>query len=109
MSGASLVRTLVGMERAHPATDAPPGGRGRRGILAPATRLDRWLDIVLVGLVLTSALRYAGRHDLDVKGLLVLGGAALFVAVVPRPAAPARPVLVADALGGRSWSWCGWP
>jgi signal transduction histidine kinase len=91
MSGASLVRTLVGMERAHPATDAPPGGRGRRGILAPATRLDRWLDIVLVGLVLTSALRYAGRHDLDVKGLLVLGGAALFVVLyLARPLLPDR-------------------
>ena len=79
------------MERPLPATDAPPAGRGRRGILAPAVRLDRWLRIVLVGLVLTSAVRYAGRHELDVKGLLVLGGAALIVAVyVARPLLPER-------------------
>jgi len=91
MPGPVRVRTLVGMERPLPATDAPPAGRGRRGILAPAVRLDRWLQVVLVGLVLTSAVRYAGRHELDVKGLLVLGGAALLLAVyVARPLLPQR-------------------
>lgn len=107
MPAAPVVRTLVAMDRPLPATDepdepdapdAPPVGRGRRGILAPAVRLDRWLRVVLVGLVLTSAVRYAGRHELDAKGLLVLGGAALLVA-----AYLARPLL-AD----RSWWPTGW-
>ena len=83
------------MERAHRAADSAPVGRGRRGILAPTARLDRWLHIVLVGLVLTSALRYASRHDLDAGGLLVLAGAGALVAVYV-----ARPLL-------RDHSW--WP
>lgn len=63
-----------------------------RGVLAPAVRLERWLRIVLVTLVVTSALRYAGRHGLDARGLLVLAGAACLVGVyVARPLVRARP------------------
>ena len=45
------------------------------GILAPVARLDRWLDGVLLVLLVTCAVRYLLRHDLDVSALLVLGGA----------------------------------
>ncbi len=61
-------------------------GAGSHGILAPATRLDRWLPVVLVALVLTSAVRYAGRHAVDGAGLLVLVGAGgLIVVYLARP------------------------
>ncbi len=58
--------------------DARPG---RHGILAPAVRLDRWLPVVLVALVLTSAVRYADRHPIDGAGAAVLLGAGTLVAV----------------------------
>ena len=45
------------------------------GILAPVGRLDRWLDGVLLVLLVTCAVRYGLRHDLDATGLLVLAGA----------------------------------
>ncbi len=45
------------------------------GILAPAARLDRWLLVVLVVLLVTCAVRYADRHALDATGLAVLAGA----------------------------------
>jgi signal transduction histidine kinase len=45
------------------------------GILAPVARLDRWLDAVLIVLLLTCSVRYLLRHDLDTAGVLVLTGA----------------------------------
>ena len=45
------------------------------GILAPVARLDRWLDGVLLVLLVTCSVRYLLRHDLDVTALLVLSGA----------------------------------
>ena len=45
------------------------------GILAPVARLDRWLDAVLVALLVTCSVRYLLRHDLDTTALLVLAGA----------------------------------
>ena len=45
------------------------------GILAPVARLDRWLDGVLLVLLVTCAVRYLLRHDLDATALLVLAGA----------------------------------
>lgn len=68
---------------------------GVRGILAPAVRLDRWLQVVMALLVATSALRYADRHGLGTTGTLVLLGAAgLALAYATR-----------TAVRGRSW----WP
>ncbi|HVK29822.1 MAG TPA: sensor histidine kinase [Nocardioides sp.] len=48
---------------------------GEHGILAPAARLDRWLLVVLVVLLVTCAVRYVDRHDLDATGVAVLAGA----------------------------------
>lgn len=68
---------------------------GVRGILAPAARLDRWLLVALVVLLVTSALRYVDRHGLDATGVAVLLGAVLLgVAYATR-----------NLLTGRSW----WP
>lgn len=53
----------------------PPAGV--RGILAPAERLDRWLLVVLVVLLVTCGLRYLDRHGLDARGAAVLAGAAV--------------------------------
>jgi signal transduction histidine kinase len=47
------------------------------GILAPVARLDRWLDAVLVVLLVTCSVRYLLRHDLDGTAVLVLAGAAV--------------------------------
>ncbi len=47
------------------------------GILAPVARLDRWLDAVLVVLLVTCSVRYLLRHDLDATAWLVLAGAAV--------------------------------
>ena len=68
---------------------------GSHGILASATRLDRWLHLVLVALVVTSALRYVSRHGLGTPGVLILAGAACLIAVYA-----SRPLL-------RDRSW--WP
>lgn len=55
------------------------------GILAPVARLDRWLDGVLLALLVTCAARYLQRHGLDASGVLVLVGAvALGVAYATR-------------------------
>ncbi|MCR1781066.1 sensor histidine kinase [Nocardioides carbamazepini] len=48
---------------------------GEHGILAPASRLDRWLLVVLVVLLVTCAVRYVDRHALDAAGVAVLAGA----------------------------------
>ncbi|WGX96598.1 sensor histidine kinase [Nocardioides sp. L-11A] len=48
---------------------------GEHGILAPASRLDRWLLVVLVVLLVTCAARYVDRHALDAAGIAVLAGA----------------------------------
>jgi signal transduction histidine kinase len=47
----------------------------QEGILAPVARLDRWLDGVLLVLLVTCSARYLLRHDLDGTALLVLAGA----------------------------------
>lgn len=68
---------------------------GVRGILAPAVRLDRWLLVILVILLVTGAARYVARHDLDATGIAVLAGAlVLGLAYATR-----------ELLAGRSW----WP
>lgn len=56
-------------------TSVDPHPAGVRGILAPAVRLDRWLLVVLVVLLVTGAARYVDRHGLDVVGVAVLAGA----------------------------------
>lgn len=64
---------------------------GVRGILAPVARLDRWLALVFIVLVVTSAVRYLERHGLGADGVLVLTGAALLtVAYSLRPLLPTR-------------------
>lgn len=68
---------------------------GLRGILAPAARLDVWLQLVLAVMVVTCAVRYVDRHGLDAAGVAILVGAACLVLLYA-----ARP-----ALAGRSW----WP
>lgn len=69
--------------------------RGEHGILAPVAGLDRWLLVVLVILLLTSAARYVDRHGLDAAGAAVLAGAVVLgLAYATR-----------TALTGRSW----WP
>lgn len=52
-----------------------PGPAGVHGILAPAARLDRWLLVVLVVLLVACATRYVDRHGLDTAGIAVLTGA----------------------------------
>lgn len=49
-------------------------------ILPPAARLDRWLGVVLVALLLASSLRYLDRHPADGTALLVLLAAGLLAA-----------------------------
>lgn len=62
------------------ADSAAPAGSpstGLRGILAPATALDRWLLVVLVALLGACGARYVDRHGLGVSGVAVLAGAAV--------------------------------
>jgi signal transduction histidine kinase len=47
----------------------------QEGILAPVARLDRWLDGVLLALLVTCSVRYLLRHDLDLTAVSVLAGA----------------------------------
>ncbi|MFF2388105.1 sensor histidine kinase [Agromyces sp. NPDC058104] len=64
---------------------------GLRGILAPVASLDRWLQIVFLALLATSAVRYLERHGFGPDGVLVLAGAALLaVAYSVRPLLPTR-------------------
>ncbi|WP_217996810.1 sensor histidine kinase [Nocardioides jensenii] len=57
----------------------PSSGRSRgvRGILAPADRLDQWLLVMLLVLLVTCAVRYVDRHGLGATGVGVLAGALL--------------------------------
>ena len=48
-----------------------------RGLLASATRLDRWLQVSVVVLLASCAWRYAARHRLDLVGWVLLAGAVL--------------------------------
>lgn len=83
------------MEQAR-GSDASASSRlGSHGILASAARLDRWLHIVLIVLVVTSALRYVSRHGLDLRGVLILAGSVCLVAVY----------LARSLVRGRAW----WP
>ncbi|TNM38322.1 sensor histidine kinase [Nocardioides albidus] len=50
---------------------------GEHGILAPASRLDRWLLVVLVVLLAACAARYVDRHGLGTTGVAILAGAAV--------------------------------
>lgn len=64
---------------------------GVHGILAPAARLDRWLLVVLIVLLATSAARYVERHGLDASGVAVLAGAlVLGLAYAARTLVPDR-------------------
>jgi signal transduction histidine kinase len=75
--------------------DRPGPATGEHGILAPASRLDRWLLAVLVVLLVASAVRYVDRHELGVTGgLVLLGAAVLGLAYATR-----------GMLAGRAW----WP
>lgn len=100
-----------------PPTDRP----GVHGILA-ATRLDPWLLVVLVVLLLASAVRYVDRHGLGTTGLLVLAGAlVLALAYATRTLLPGRTwwptvwVLAMVVLWGAltaaapSFAWCAVP
>jgi signal transduction histidine kinase len=65
---------------------------GEHGILAPAARLDRWLLVVLVVLLVTCAVRYVDRHGLHATGIAVLAGAlALGLAYATRGLLRGRP------------------
>lgn len=55
---------------------APADVSGVRGILAPVATLDRLLQIVLVLLVATCAVRYVDRHGLGTASALIICGAA---------------------------------
>ena len=73
-------------------SDAPASTRpGSHGILASAARLDRWLHVVLIVLVFTSAVRYVSRHGLDLRGGLIIAGSVCLVAVyLARPVVRGR-------------------
>lgn len=95
---------------------------GIRGILAPVTSLDRWLQIVFLALLATSVVRYLARHGLGADGVLVLAAAALLaVAYSVRPLVPTRSwwptawVIAITALwalltlAAPSFAWCAVP
>jgi signal transduction histidine kinase len=70
-----------------------PGPRdtGVHGILAPAHRLDQWLLVVLLVLLLAGSARYIQRHAVDTAGILILAGAvALGVAYGTQAVLPRR-------------------
>lgn len=72
-----------------------PDRTGLRGILAPVARLDPWLQVVMVALVATCAVRYVDRHGVGAAGTAVLVGATVLgLAYATR-----------GLLAGRSW----WP
>jgi len=78
-----------------PATHSGTERAGVHGILAPAARLDRWLLVVLVVLLVTCAVRYVARHGVGAIGVAVLAGAVLLALAYATRA----------LLPGRSW----WP
>lgn len=95
---------------------------GVRGILAPVATLDRWLQVVLVLLVATCAVRYVDRHGAGTAGtLILLGAAGLALAYATRTLAPDRSwwptawvvamVLLWSALTlvAPSFAWCAVP
>lgn len=101
---------------------APDDRPGEHGILAPAARLDPWLLLVLVVLLLASAVRYVDRHGLGTTGALVLAAAAtLALAYATRGLLRARPwwptawvaamVVLWGALtaAAPSFAWCAVP
>lgn len=93
----------------------------RRGILGQMQRLDRWLDVIFVILLISSALRYHERHDLFADGLpVLLGSAGLVIGYALRPLANRRGwgitwSLAAVVLWGLltllapSFAWCSVP
>lgn len=74
---------------------SPTRPRGVHGILAPVARLDQWLLVVLVVLLVTCAVRYVDRHGLGATGVGVLAGATLLGAAYA----------TRGLLTGRAW----WP
>lgn len=58
----------------------PERRRGVRGILADISRLDVWLDVVLVVLTVASAVRYVDGHGFGDRAPAVLGGATVLLA-----------------------------
>ncbi len=95
---------------------------GVHGILAPAARLDRWLLVVLIVLLATSATRYVERHGFHAAGAAVLTGAlVLGLAYATRTLLPGRTwwptvwvigmVVVWGALTAvaPSFAWCAVP
>lgn len=71
----------------------------RRGaLLARVERLDTWLHLSLVVLVVSAAVRYVLRHPLDSRGVLVLVGAGVLLA-----AYLARPLV--ERRGGPATWW----
>jgi signal transduction histidine kinase len=79
----------------------PERRRGVRGILADISRLDVWLDVVLVVLTLASAARYVDGHGLGDRAPAVLGGAVLLLACYA-----ARPRSGRWTPGPWPWTWC---
>jgi len=79
----------------------PERRRGVRGILADISRLDVWLDVVLVVLTLASAARYVDGHGLGDRAPAVLGGATVLLACYA-----ARPRSGRWTPGPGPWTWC---
>jgi signal transduction histidine kinase len=79
----------------------PERRRGVRGILADISRLDVWLDVVLVVLTVASAARYVDGHGLGDRAPAVLGGATVLLACYAARPRPGR-----WAPGPWPWTWC---
>ncbi|TFV77531.1 sensor histidine kinase [Blastococcus sp. CT_GayMR19] len=79
----------------------PERRRGVRGILADISRLDVWLDVVLVVLTLASAARYVDGHGFGDRAPAVLGGATVLLACYA-----ARPRSGRWTPGPWPWIWC---
>jgi signal transduction histidine kinase len=79
----------------------PERRRGVRGILADISRLDVWLDVVLVVLTVASAARYVDGHGLGDRAPAVLGGATVLLACYAARPRPGR-----WTPGPWPWTWC---
>src|SRR3712207_8954147 len=79
----------------------PERRRGVRGILADISRLDVWLDVVIVVLTLASTVRYVDGHGLGDRAPAVLGGAAVLLACYA-----AGPRSGRWKAGPGPWTWC---